>query len=333
MSPAPVRRANGLTTSVYRQVERDFGMIAPPVALHSPAPSVMAACWLMLRESLVVTDRVDRDTKEAVAAAVSLGNVCPYCVDVHSMTLEALSVAAPDDPETDHGVRRVVDWARSSASATTTTSHVPFPLTHVPELVGVVLTFHYINRMVNTFLPDSPLPRSIPQAARGRTLRMLGRFMSTAAQVHHAPGASLELLPAAPLPSDLAWARGNPSIAEAFARATATIDAAGTRSAPETVRALLHRILADWAGDPPDHALVAEAVDELPPSDRAAGRIAVQTALASAQLDSSTIAEFRKARPDDKSLVELTSWASMSAARRIGSWITVKLKEHHPLLG
>src|SRR5438094_461542 len=34
------RRARGLVRDVYRQVERDFGMLAPPIALHSPAPAV-----------------------------------------------------------------------------------------------------------------------------------------------------------------------------------------------------------------------------------------------------------------------------------------------------
>ncbi len=330
MSPIPVRRAGDLTGSVYRQVERDFGLLAPPVALHSSAPPVMAACWLMLRESLIVTGRVDRDTKEAVATAVSLCNVCPYCVDVHSMTLEALGATAPDDPETDHAVRRMADWARSCAHATTA-REMPFPLAHVPELVGVVLTFHYINRMVNIFLPESPLPRGMPPAARTQALRMLGRFMRAPARTQHEPGASLDLLPAAPLPSDLAWTRDHPPVAEAFARAAAAIDTAGTRSAPATVRTLLHHMLEDWTGDTPHN--VAEAIDELPSADRAAGRIAVRTALTPAQVDASTIAEFRRTQPDDRSLIELTSWASMSAARRIGSWITATLPKHDPSFG
>ena len=90
---APVRpdAATGLVGRVYDQVERDFGMLAPPVALHSPAPAVLAASWLMLRETLIATGKVDRATKEAVGTAVSLGNTCPYCVEVHSATLGGLA--------------------------------------------------------------------------------------------------------------------------------------------------------------------------------------------------------------------------------------------------
>ncbi|ONI90351.1 hypothetical protein ALI144C_03120 [Actinosynnema sp. ALI-1.44] len=330
VSPAPPSGDNALAASVYRQVESDFGLLAPPVALHSPAPDVMAACWVMLRESLVVTDRTDRDTKEAVATAVSLCNVCSYCVNVHSMTLEAFVAEDADDPEKDLRVRALADWARRTAPATTTPCCPPFPASHGPELIGVVLAFHYINRMVNIFLPDSPLPRLVPPVARGTALRTLGRLMRAATRGLHRPGTALDLLPEAPLPADLAWARDNPRVADAFARATTAIDAAGARSVPDSVRSLVSRMLADWIGDPPgmSRTWVSDAVADLPAGDRAAGRLALLTAMASFQLDTTTVAQFRAIRPDDRSLVELTSWASMTAARRIGSWITAGQSLH-----
>jgi hypothetical protein len=36
---------------------------------------------------------------------------------------------------------------------------------------------------------------------------------------------------------------------------------------------------------------------------------------------SDDVAEFRRERPDDGALVELTAWASLSAARHVGAWI------------
>jgi nitrate reductase beta subunit len=73
-----VRRgaARDLVAGVYGQVERDFGMLAPPVCLHSPAPECLAACWLMLRETLLATGLVDRAAKEAVAAASCVCSAC-----------------------------------------------------------------------------------------------------------------------------------------------------------------------------------------------------------------------------------------------------------------
>src|ERR1700735_4058374 len=89
VSPVPPGQAQGLVATVYAQVERDFGMLAPPVALHSPAPWPLAASWMMLRETLL-TGLADRAAREAVAAAVSLGNSCPYCVQVHTSVLHGL---------------------------------------------------------------------------------------------------------------------------------------------------------------------------------------------------------------------------------------------------
>jgi hypothetical protein len=42
---SPVRRgaAQGLARRVYEQVEREFGVLAPSLALLSPAPRVLAA--------------------------------------------------------------------------------------------------------------------------------------------------------------------------------------------------------------------------------------------------------------------------------------------------
>ena len=43
-------------------------------------------------------------------------------------------------------------------------------------MAGVALTFHYLNRMVNVFLDDSPLPSGVPAPARRALMRMLGRI-------------------------------------------------------------------------------------------------------------------------------------------------------------
>jgi AhpD family alkylhydroperoxidase len=323
--------AQDLVAEVYRQVERDLDMLAPPVALHSVAPEVMAACWMLLRETLVAKGLVDRTTKEAVATTVSLGNSCQYCVDLHLTTLDALGEEREangiGDPaagvEYDHTVRRVAEWARARGKrAAAIQAPRPFLDEHGPELIGTVTAFHYLNRMVNVFLPESPLPASDSPTVRSRTLRALGRFMLPAALRSPDPGEPLDLLPEAALPDDLKWAADNHLIASTFARAAAAIDAAGTRSVPVAVQEIVHRHLSTWDGmaSGPSRAWLIDAVSELPAEDRPAGRLALLTAVASEQLDQSIIDDFRRVEREDRALVELTAWASFTAARAIASW-------------
>lgn len=322
---APVRfgRAQGVVATVYRQLERDFGLVAPPVALHSPSPEPMVAAWMMLRETLVAAGAVDRATKEAVASAVSVGNSCPYCVQVHDATLDGLvSGAHADPPRQEIGAWTLACATREEAAA----GVLPFPAEHAPEIVGTALTFQYLNRMVNIYLDKSPLPPNVPASARDRAQRMLGRFMRPAASRTPTPGAATDLLPAAPLPDDLKWAAGSPTIADALARASAAIDEAGRRSVPEPVRGLVERALATWDGRPTglSRGWVVDATAGLPPADRPAGTLALLTAMASYQVDQSVVDEFRNRLPggrDDAALIDLTSWASLTAARQVVGWM------------
>jgi AhpD family alkylhydroperoxidase len=324
----PVRPdlAQGLVGRVYAQLERDFGLFAPPIILHSPAPDVLAACWSMLRETLLAGGRVGRTTKEAVATAVSLGNICPYCVEVHGSTLHGLArghdaaavMAGRIESITDPHVREIAAWARTLGDQKTARP-VPFPVEQAPELIGVALTFHYLNRMVNVFLGESLFPQGVPAGARARLLRLIGRLMRPMTRRTRKPGASLELLPTAPLPEDLSWAAGDPDVAGALARAAAAIETAGERSVPKPVRDLVTARLAEWDGRPlgPSRSWADDAVSRLPVAQRPAGRLALLTALASYQVGQTVIDDLRRDQPVDETLIELTSWASMTAARHV----------------
>jgi AhpD family alkylhydroperoxidase len=332
VAPARVSGSDDTVSRVYRQAEADFGMLAPPVALHSPAPGPLAASWMMLRESLLADGQVSRAAKEAVAAAVSLSNACPYCVTVHSATLTGLlggaaAVSSDDlDSIADPEVRALARWARRSGTRQGSQSgEAPFPKEQAPEIAGVAVTFHYLNRMVEIFLGDSPLPPAVPARARRGALWVLGRFMSAAARGAHQPGASLELLPAAPLPPDLWWAAGSPHVAEAFARASAAIEAAGRQHVPPPVQAALRARLAGWEGQQLglSRSWVQEEVRALPAATQASGRLVLLTALAPFQVDQPVIDAFRREQPGDEALIATTSWASMAAARQVGSWLRI----------
>jgi AhpD family alkylhydroperoxidase len=311
--------------AVYRAVEREFGLVAPPITLHSPHPLALAAGWVMLRESLVVTTSASRRDKEVVAAAVSLGNACPYCVAVHSATLHGLApdgaarllAAGQVERIRDAEVRRLAGWARDTGRR-----ELARPAA-LPDHAAVAVVFHYINRMVTVFLDDSPVPDRVPAGVRPLVLRMLGRFLRPAALAGHAPGASLSLLAPAPPPADLGWAAASPVLADAFARVYAAGDEIGRQAVPESVRALVDAELAAWNGEPRGigRAWVDTALLDCPDTDRAAGRLALLVAIAPYQVDEHVVAEFRRTDPRDAALVGLASWSSLAAARRVGSWL------------
>ncbi|MEZ0114258.1 AhpD family alkylhydroperoxidase [Catenulispora sp. EB89] len=341
VTPVDVRSARHLVARVYGEMERDFGVLAPPLALHSPAPDMLAASWLTLRETLVADGLAARAAKEVAASAVSLANSCPYCVTVHTATVNSLvrgrdAQAIADDHFDDIGddqLRAIAAWARDGAVRDTASGlELPFPADQAPELVGVTAVFHYLNRMVNVFLPDVPMPDGTPRSALPVVARVLGTLMRRASRRPTPAGTSADLLPAAALPADLAWAAGAPAVAEAFARAAQAIEQAGREAVPDSVAELLPRVLGAWDGRPPglDRRWLDQAVAELPGADRAAGRLALLVALASWQVDDQTIAAFRTgsgsdtgagtASGADRTLILLTSWASFTAARHIASW-------------
>jgi AhpD family alkylhydroperoxidase len=325
VSPVLPSAADGLVASVYAQAERDFGLIAPPLALHSPAPRVLASAWVMLRETLLATGSATRQQKEVVAASVSAANACPYCVAVHTAAIKGLasgSVPAEiaegraheiEDP----ALREVAVWAGSTGRLD---ASPPAPSSGFAELAGVAVTFHYLNRMVTMFLPESPLPPLTPKPMGGWVMGMLASAM-LAADV--APGLSLDLLPEVPLPAQFQWASDTPHVAQALARADAAIEEAGRGAVPEAVRELVLDQLHGWDGRPADmsRAWAEKSAAGLAPADRAAGRMALLAALAPYQLTKGDIQAL--APSGDEALVALASWASMAAARRVGARLHV----------
>jgi len=323
VSPVMPGTAGGVVASVYAQAESDFGMVAPPLALHSPAPPLLAAAWAMLRETLLVTGQVDRVEKEVVAATVSAANTCPYCVAVHTAAaqdlvpgLDVAGIAAGN--MVNPLLAEVAGWASSSGRPWAGQSAPPGSFA---ELAGVAVTFQYLNRMVTIFLPESPLPPMTPKAVGGWVMGMLASAMVSARPV---PGASLELLPDAPLPGEFSWAAGDSRIAAALGGAAAAIEEAAAQVVTPPVRELVAGRLRSWDGvaPGPSRAWTDEAVAQLDEADRPAGRLAALTAFAPHQVGKADIDDFRSAaKAGDEAVVSLTSWASMAAARTVGSWL------------
>lgn len=326
VTAVPRHEAKGLVADVYDRAGREFGILAPPLALHSPAPEALAACWVLLRETLLVDGRAGRAAKEAVATGVSQANECAYCVDVHRAKLQTLT--GPDTAP----LAAVTDWARHLTTAGDPPRPAPFPAEHAPELLATAVTFHYLNRMVRLFLPDSPVPAAAPRAGRGPALRIVARAMRPDTGTTVTAGASLGLLPAAPLPAALSWARPEPAVAGALARAVACVDASAEHWVPEPVRELLHAELAVGDGTPPgpSRAWLDPLTDRLAPGQRPAARLSLLLALAPYQITDADVTAFRAGRPGDRELVELAAWASLTAAVRAGSRFAAPLPDARP---
>jgi AhpD family alkylhydroperoxidase len=328
LRPVHPAAAPARVAAVWRQMESEFGMAAPPVALHAAAPEVLEAVWLVLRETLLAGDPAQRPAKEAVAAAVSLANSCPYCVEVHGATLigtrpgdDARSVTDGRlDEVRDPELRELARWARDGASP----SHplpIPVPADRAAALIGVAVTFHYLNRMVNVFLGESAL-EAMPSAARpaGRRVAalMFGRFARAAVR----PGRAVSELPPRPLPADLGWAASSPVVADAMARGCSAIEEAGAAVVPAAVRDLVLSRLADPAETGPGLGVdpwIAGAVAPLSPADHPVARLALLVAFASYRVTDADIAALRAGGFGDDALVRLTAWAAMAAARRSGT--------------
>ncbi len=162
--------AEGLAARVYPQIKKEFGALVEPFTLHSPSPELLAGAWSACRESLLVGS-VRREVKEAVAATVSRINQCPYCVDAHTIMLNAISarnsadaiIHQRDDQIRDAAVRSMVEWAAATRSpGAKVLLSPPFSQKDAPEIIGTALFFHYLNRMASVLLSETPLPSNHP---------------------------------------------------------------------------------------------------------------------------------------------------------------------------
>jgi alkylhydroperoxidase family enzyme len=328
--PVAPSGATGVVDTVYRRMEAEFGLLAPPVALHAAAPEVLAAVWMFLRETLLSGDPRQRAAREIVATAISRANTCPYCVEVHGAALAGVDlggmapwvVTGQLTAIADPWLRQLAEWAGVSGErAPERRRPAPFGVSAAPSFIGVATTFHYINRMVTLFLGDSPL-WPIPRGGRSLARRAAARIFGHFARVSLRPGLSTGLLPAAAMPADLAWAAASPALADALARGYVAIDRAGATVLPPGVRALVAADLDDRNATGPglsSRDWLTDRLGEVAPGDRPVARLALLTAWAPHRVTDADVAEIRAAGFDDKALISATSWVSLAVARRIGA--------------
>jgi AhpD family alkylhydroperoxidase len=322
----PHKAATGVLRAVYDQARAEMGMLPEAVTMFSPAPEVGLAAWGTFRESLLSTGHASRALKEAVAARVSTLNQCPYCVDAHTILLYgsgandfATSVLSGIQPPAGE-LAEISDWVTSVMTRPAAPLPAPFPPEQIPEIVGTLVEFQFLNRVINVLLNGTFLPG--PDQAKRVARKVTGRIFARRIKAHREPGGAVGLVAGLPIPADLNWAAPSPAIASAYAALAAACTEAAARVVPPSVVTLVERTLDGWDGQfpGPSRAWLTGLVASLPLADQAVGRLALLTAMAPFQVVADDVASFRADHHEDADLVALLTWAAFTAARRIGAW-------------
>ncbi|CAG7655048.1 carboxymuconolactone decarboxylase family protein [Paenibacillus allorhizosphaerae] len=329
--PLPVSSSDGFVSEMYKQIRRDFGFIGDIFIMHSPSPRLLASIWAALRETELV-GVVPRGIKEAVAAAVAKANQCSFCVDAHTTMLmaagnhEVAQKISDDqvDSISDEKIRSIVKWALATRSpGSSILQNPPFTAQEAPEMIGTAVTNHYINRMMDVLLTNKTLVPINHFLLNHMIKRVIALLFSSSIRKSRKPGESIIFLSEALLPDDLSWAKSHPFISPAFASFAAATDEAGHNIMSEQARSSVRHYIEEWDGKEPglSRNWVEQTVKKLSGPSKIAAKIALLIAIAPYQIDEDLIQEFRSAYEDDVQLLNVFSWSSFTAARKIGSWL------------
>lgn len=319
--------AEGLVAKVYEQVVEDF-FINGAITCQSIVPPLMAAMWCGGRETVQVSDQLDSEVKEAMTAAISHYNDCPYCADmlvgmVHgegnhesAVTLQKTqqeAVAAED-------LRDEVRWALSTVDPQTEWGgRPPFEESELPEALGSIFAFGYVNRVTHVTMADSPI--QAPFGLRGvkrAGLRLFGGELREMAHRELEPGRALPLVEEAPLPDDLWWAKPNPRVADALARWVGAVERYAAPDLSPATRTFVEAELEGWGGErmPLSRGWVEEALEDLSEGGPAVARLALLVTKASHQVDDEVVRPVLE-KKGEEGLLKVLAWSGMAATRHL----------------
>lgn len=333
VSPVSEKSAYGLIAEVYAQIKEDFGQLVEPFVLHSPSPRLLAAVWMAARES-EVAGLVPREFKEAVAITVSRWNACPYCVDAHVVMLHAMGdhaaangIGYGDTPGRLEGrMQAIVAWASATSQPDAPILHnPPFSRAEAPEIIGTAVFYHYINRMAQVLLSETPLPAD-QKPLKGVLSRIGGWFFARAARRPKQRGASLAFLPESALPPDLQWAQASPEVAGAFARMAAVIAELAEKHVSADARQYVEQRLDEWRGSL-SPGQMGQSEPGLDGRGQATAQLALTVALSPYRVQPGMVYKCLAEQPEDEALLAVLAWSSFSAARRIGAWLNAPTAE------
>jgi AhpD family alkylhydroperoxidase len=336
----PRKKAKGLVRQVYDLITEDF-FVNGSLTSHSKVPNLLAGVWTGGRECILVTEHLDRTTKEALTAVLSQVNDCAYCGD---MLVSLVSGAGKQDAaskifnENESQISDVLlkdrlAWVKAviTPEADVPTS-LPFAAKQMPEVLGSLLAMSHINRVSHVLMDGSPVKapfglNGIKEAA----LRMFGAELKVTTARQLEPGRALQLLPSALLPDDMQWASENPRIAAALSRWAAVIEKEAQQVVSPAVRELVRCSLHQWQGEtmPLSRSWVEREVKVLTETERPIARLALVVAKASYQVDESLVKDVLGEKHDEQRLIRVLAWASFSAARRVAERVAEQI--HRPV--
>ncbi len=327
VTAVPAREATGLTKQVYDMIEQDFFKNGS-LTSRSRVPELMAAIWTGGREAMLVEDKVDRTTKDAICAVLSQINDCPYCEDMLVSLVHAggdheaaRDILAQNGLEaTSDKLRQRLDWVRAVAKpGTGEIPETPFTDEQLPEVLGTLLGMSDINRFSHVVMADSPVGAPLgSQSVKATALRVFGSELESTRKNPLEPGRSLPLLPAATLPGDMWWAEPNPRVADAMARWAAAVDRETIGVVSPKVRHAVAASLDNWNGEqmPISRSWVKADIEGLEGDDEAIARLAIVLAKAPYQVDEAMAEAVLGNEQDEQRFIRILSWASFTGARR-----------------
>lgn len=324
-------RDESLNAQVYAMVEEEF-FINGSITSHACVPELMAGMWLSGREIVLVSDQLNRTTKEAMAATLSQLNDCPYCGDMlislvhgggeHEVASHIFN--GEENQVTDPDLREQLQWIKAVGTGALDSPPVPpFSKAQLPEAIGTLLQFNYVNRFSHVVMDGSPIGTPLGwQKAKAATLRLFGAELKTTTEKTLSPGRALELLPRSKVaPSDISWAAPNARITDALCRWIAAVERQSREVVSTEVRHCVQKSLTAWHGEtmPLGLSWVEAELNGLNAEDRNVARLALLVAKAPYQVDSNTVKAVLGKTGDESRLVKVLAWASMAAARHIAN--------------
>jgi hypothetical protein len=332
----PLKKAEGKLKEMYAQINRDF-FINGSLTSRSTVENIFAAAWVLGRETILVDDKVDRTTKEALAAILSGVNDCPYCGDmlvslIHAgdRSDDAMKILDQEVDQIDDPVlRERLVWVKQAITSADNVPQSPFSEAELPEVIGSVMAMSDVNRFSHIVMAGSPV--QVPNdssAIKKAALKIFGNELKESHATPLIKGDSLKFLPDAELPKDMAWAKPNKRIAQAVARWCAATENELDGIVSADVKDAIHQNLSSWDGKqmPLGRYWVEDETRGFKGRDRIIARFILLMAKASYQIDEAMHEELLGIAGSKEDFIRILAWGSYVSARYLANRIAASVR-------